>query len=143
MLIDFEKVYHSISWKFIHKVLTQMGFTEKFIGWIKLFNKNIETTIKQNWVMSKFIKIGHGCRKGDPIPAYLFIMAAEELNILITYNDNIVGIKINNTEFILSQYADDTTLIVYGSQQSLQNTLKILEIFGKGKYRQNQNYLDW
>ena len=32
MLIDFEKAYDSISWKFIYKVLTQMGFTEKFIG---------------------------------------------------------------------------------------------------------------
>ena len=62
MLIDFEKAYDSISWKFIYKVLTQMGFTEKFIGWIKLFNKNIETTIMQNGVMSEFIKIGRGCR---------------------------------------------------------------------------------
>ena len=130
MLIDFEKAYDSISWKFIYKVLTQMGFTEKFIGWIKLFNKNIETTIMQNGVMSEFIKIGRGCRQGDPISAYLFIMAAEVLNMLITYNDKIVGIKFNNTEFKLSQYADDTTLILDGSQQSLQNALNILEIFG-------------
>ena len=80
--------------------------------------------------MSEFIKIGHGCRQGDPISAYLFIMAVEVLNILITYNDRIVGIKYNNTEFKLSQYADDTTLILDGSQQSLQNALNILEIFG-------------
>ena len=130
MLIDFEKAYDSISWKLIYKVLTQMGFTEKFIGWIKLFNKNIETTIMQNGVMSEFIKIGRGCRQGDLISAYLFIMAAEVLNMLITYNDKIVGIKFNNTEFKLSQYADDTTLILDGSQQSLQNALNILEIFG-------------
>ena len=69
--------------------------------------------------------IGRGCKQGDPISAYLFIMAAEVLNILITYNDKIVGIKLNNTEFKLSQYADDTTLILDGSQQSLQNALNI------------------
>ena len=93
-----------------------MGFTEKFIGWIKLFNKNIETTIMQNGIMSEFIKIGRGCRQGDPISAYLFIMAAEVLNILITYNDKMVGIKFKNTEFKFSQYADDTTLILDCSQ---------------------------
>ena len=80
MLIDFEKAYDWISWKFLYKVLSYMGFT----AWIKLFNTNIETTVIQNGVMSEFIKIDCGCRQGNPISSYLFIMAAEVLNMLIT-----------------------------------------------------------
>ena len=130
MLIDFEKAYDSISWKFIYKVLPYMGFTDPFIAWIKLFNTDIQTTIMQSGIMSEFIKIGRGCRQGDPISWYLFIMAAEVLNILITYNDKVTGITVNGFEFKLSQFADDTTLILDGSCQSIESALNILEIFG-------------
>ena len=39
----------------------------------------------------------------------------------------IKGIKINNNDFILTQYADDTTVILDGSEESLNETLHELE----------------
>ena len=41
-----------------------------------------------------------------------------------------VGILIDGIEFKITQFADDTTLILDGSQHSLQAALNILEIFG-------------
>ena len=41
----------------------------------------------------------------------------------------IVGIKIGKTEFKMVQYADDTTIIIDGSRDSLQATLNVLEIY--------------
>ena len=41
------------------------------------------------------------------------------------------GIKIQDTEFKLSQYADDTTLILDGSEQSFKISLTLIEAFGK------------
>ena len=40
------------------------------------------------------------------------------------------GISINGNEIKLSQYADDTTLILDGSEQSLQESLNLIDIFG-------------
>jgi hypothetical protein len=51
--------------------------------------------------------------------SYLFILCAEILAILIKQNKNIKGICINNTEYKISQYADDTSLALDGSPQSL------------------------
>ena len=45
MLIDFEKAFDSVSWKFLYKVLKSFGFDEKFINQIKLFNNNINVHI--------------------------------------------------------------------------------------------------
>ena len=44
-------------------------------------------------------------------------------------NNNIRGITINNNEIKLSQYADDTTLTLDCSEQSLDESLRLLDIF--------------
>ena len=59
------------------------------------------------------------CRQGDPISVYIFILCAEILNIKLKNNKNIKGIHINSKEYIISQFADDTTLFLDGSDKSL------------------------
>ena len=71
-----------------------------------------------------------GCRQGDPIAAYLFLLPAEILNLLIQQNLNIKGINLGGFEYKLAQFADDTTILLDGTLPSLQATLNILEIFG-------------
>ena len=73
--------------------------------------------------------LGRGCRQGDPISIYLFALCAEILVAKIRSNKNIKGIKINNTEIKLSQYSDDTSAYLDGSQTSLEETLNELDIF--------------
>ena len=74
--------------------------------------------------------IKRGCKQGDPISSYLFILGAQILQVLISENHVIKGIKINGKEIKLTQFADDTTLILDGTASSLQATLNTLEIFG-------------
>ena len=44
-------------------------------------------------------------------------------------NDNVKGITVNDKEFLASQYADDTTLILDGSEESLETCLSILKFY--------------
>ena len=74
-------------------------------------------------------KLGRGCRQGDPISPYLFILCAEILSVRIRNNKNIKGIKIDNIEIKFSQYADDASAFLDGSKQSLEAILKELETF--------------
>ena len=130
ILIDFQKAFDSISWNFIYKTLAFLGFTDEFMRWIKLFNTDIKATVLQSGFTSEFFDIGRGCRQGDPISTYLFIISAQILNLLIVNKSDIRGITIKDFEFKISQFADDTTLILDGSRKSLLAALNILELFG-------------
>ena len=63
-----------------------------------------------------------GCRQGDPLSPYIFLLCAEILSRVFKSNQDIKGIKIEDTEYTLSQFADDTTVLSDGSEKSLNET---------------------
>ena len=48
----------------------------------------------------------------------------------IRQNKEICGINVNGKEIKLSQYADDTTLILGGSEKSFLEALRMIDLFG-------------
>ena len=130
MLIDFEKAFDSLSWKFLELTLALFKFGPSFKKWIQIINKDIVAYAIQCGIFSEPISIKRGCRQGDPIAPYLFLLPAELLSALILQNPQIKGIKIGGFEYKLAQYADDTTLLLDGSQSSLSAALNVLEVFG-------------
>ena len=57
--------------------------------------------------------------RGCPLSPYLFILTGEVLAKAGRKNENISGINVNDKEIEISQYADDTTLILDGSTSFL------------------------
>ena len=78
-----------------------------------------------------FFSLERGVRQGCPLSPYIFILCAEILVNAIRKDKKIKGININGTECNISQYADDTTLFLDGSEKSLQASLDILDCFSK------------
>ena len=126
LIIDFEKAFDSISWKFINKVLDFFNFGENLKKWINILNKNVNLCVIQNGIFSPFFYIGRGCRQGDPVSPYIFNLCVEILALLIRYNTNIKGIFIKQREYCLLQYADDTAIFLNGSEKSLKSALDLL-----------------
>lgn len=131
LLIDFEKAFDSVSWKFIDKVLDFFNFGSSFKSWINTFNTNTNSCVHINGHLSERFFLQRGCRQGDPISPYIFLLCVEILAILIKNNKNIKGIKVGDKEFVMSQYADDTSLILDGSENSLKHSLLTLKFYAK------------
>ena len=50
---------------------------------------------------------------------------------MLQQNTAINGIKIGDVEYLLSQFANDTTIILDGSQQSPETAISILNLFAR------------
>ncbi len=131
LLIDFEKAFDSVSWLFINNVLNFLNFGPSIRNWFKTFYKNIKSRVIVNGHLSSWLPIGRGCRQGDPLSPYIFVICAEILAHLIRNNPNIKGINIHGNTFLLSQYADDTSIFLDGSTRSLEHTLLVLKFYEK------------
>ena len=130
VLIDFQKAFDSVSWSFMQKTLKFFGFKEDFCRWIKVLNTNIKASVQQCGILSETFDIERGCRQGDPISSFLFLLCAEIMFLMLSNNASLKGITIDGIEYKISQFADDTTLILDGTKSSLLTALNILEIFG-------------
>jgi hypothetical protein len=112
ILLDFEKAFDSVEWNFIRKSLEFLRFGPSIIHWFKTFYHNSESCVLNNGHLSKCFKIECGVRQGDPLSPYLFILSVELISAAIKFHPNINGIKIDDSEFLISQYADDSTPIL-------------------------------
>ena len=131
LLVDFEKAFDSVSWTFIQKTLSFFNFGTSIKNWVQTFYSDISSCVLVNGSVTDWFKIGRGCRQGDPLSPYLFLLCAEILAILVREEESIRGITIKDKMYTLSQYADDTTFLLDGSKQSLVNTLNLLTYFSK------------
>ena len=93
------------------------NFDNTIKSWIKLFNNDVIAYVSQCDLLSEKINIKRGCRQGDPMASYEFLLCAEILSIMIKNNQNITGITIANSQYKMTQFADDTTVILDGTKR--------------------------
>ena len=118
ILVDFEKAFNSVSFSFIQNTIKIFGFGQNFRKWIDILLGNSETKKKfvgvsvVNGHPTEQFKILRGCRQGDPISGYLFVLCIENLALTIKnskvtpYETTKGNKKLNDT------YADDLTLFL-------------------------------
>ena len=73
--------------------------------------------------------IQKGCRQGEPISLDLFLCLV--ILAMIHQNKKIKGISIDETEHKISQYADDTEIMLEGDKKSFETIIKTLDVFEK------------
>ena len=83
MTIDFEKAFDSMNHAFLVAALKKYSFGDNFIDWIKILLNNQESCVINGGNTTKYFKLERGARQGDPISAYLFILALEIFFIMI------------------------------------------------------------
>ena len=129
LIIDFEKAFDTMSWEFIKKTLHFFNFGDSIKRWISVFYNDISSAVVQSGFLSDFFQIQRGCRQGDPLSPYIFLLCAEILSLMLKQDKDIKGIKIGDSEYTVSQLADDTTIMLDGSEQSFESTMYLLNKF--------------
>ena len=76
-----------------------------------------------------FLNLKEELGRAAPLSPFLFVLGVEILAEKIRKNETIKRITVSENEIKVSQYADDTTLILDGSKESLICALQVLENF--------------
>jgi len=126
--LDFEKAFDLLEWNFMIETLKQYNLGDNFISWIKILYKNASFVVKNNGWLSESTKMERGVRQGCPISAMLFILAIEIMSIHIRTHNEIVGFTFDDIVHKLSQYADDTTLLL-ANVDSIKVCLNVINRF--------------
>ena len=129
LLIDFEKAYDSISFSYIKKCLSFFKFGESLINWVMLLLKNFSAVINHCGNISEKFDIKKGCRQGDPIASYLFIICIEVLAHKLRSDNKIEAFQIGQKSHLLEIYADDCSIFLKPDAKNLRQTCEILKSF--------------
>ena len=98
--MDIEKAFDSLDHSFLISVFKKIGFGENFNDWIKKLLYKLESCVLNGGFTTKYFNFEKGAHQGDPISAYLFILALEILFLLIKNDFSIKGIKVCDYVFL-------------------------------------------
>ena len=108
MVVDYSKAFDTMEWEFISKSLRLFNFGDRLINMVKLLQANSFSKIEQNVFFSEHIILERGCRQGDPVSPYLFVLSAEIL-LTIRRCEDVRGLRVGTKKANISLFADDTT----------------------------------
>ena len=131
ILVDFKKAFNSISHKFLKSTLKVFNFSDKIVHWINTILSDFSSQTLVNGHLGEIIELLRGCRQGDPIKGYLFILAIEILLMKLRSTTTIhpwtsrQGIKL-----LEEGYADDLTILLrsLGLRMDIHQVKEVLKI---------------
>ena len=129
--MNIEKVFDSLDLDFLLTVLKKFSFDENFIYWINIILNNQQSSIINAGLTTPCFNLQKSARQGDPVLAYLFIIALEVLFDLVKNNADIRGKTIFNHDFLYTTFADDLTFFFNDllSVKNLIDTFKVYSLF--------------
>eukprot|EP00966_Prymnesium_polylepis_P087464 2023768-Prymnesium_polylepis.2 len=113
--LDMEKAFDRVSYSFTTKGLEALGFGDRFRGWIGMLHNTTKAPRRRIYVngyYSEWSDIKCGVAQGCPLSPLLFLIVAEALRESFEMEPLLKGIEIGGTRHLLSQFADDTALIL-------------------------------
>ncbi|XP_028084604.1 uncharacterized protein LOC114285700 [Camellia sinensis] len=122
--LDFEKAYDSLNWEFLWPMMNNLGFGEKWLVWMRNCISSVRVSVLVNGSPTEEFQPQKGLRQGDPLSPFLFIIAAEALNLLLARaveKGLFRGASVGSNDLRIShlQFADDTIVFCEGENKAL------------------------
>ena len=112
--------------------MNKIGFSSKFVQFVKILYRNNIFYVINNGYMSPPIQLLRDLRQGWPLSLPLYVIQGEITTGNINNNENIKGVKIpnNNKELKISQYADNSNFLL-AEQESIKLVINFFEKLNK------------
>ncbi|XP_071683220.1 uncharacterized protein [Lolium perenne] len=132
--LDFEKAYDRVNWDFLGEVLRCKGFDAGYIHRILQLVSGGQTVISINGEVGPFFRNKRGVRQGDPLSPLLFNFIGEVLSGILSAAasaGHIHGLVPHLLPGGIThlQYADDTLILIQGSDEDIANLKFLLMCF--------------
>ena len=131
--LDQEKAFDRVNHNFLQRVLEKFNFGPDFCHWVRVIYTDISSVINNGWLSSPF-PLQRWVRQGCPLSPLLYYLVVESLGQAIRRDTSIQGFQIpgsKNKHCKVSQYADDTTLIL-ANDYSITRAFNLITIFERG-----------
>ena len=125
-----EKAFDRVSYEFTKRGLDAYDFGHKFRKWVGMMHDETSPPKRRMYVngyYSEWFPILSGVAQGCPLSPLLFLIVAEALKSAIDMQPGIKGITIRDIAYKLSQFADDTTIIL-GTKAEINTQTKPYKI---------------
>ncbi|GJR66773.1 reverse transcriptase domain, reverse transcriptase zinc-binding domain protein [Tanacetum coccineum] len=114
--------------------MKKMGFRDKWCKWVDSCLRSASMSILVNGSPSEEFRLKRGIRQGDPLSHFLFILAAEGLNALVSEaveKGIFRGVAVGEDNVTVShlQYADDTIFFEEWNKENAKSLMCILKCF--------------
>ena len=83
MMLNMQKAYNWVRWKFVIKILALFGFSPVFVQWVKQCILTVSFSVLFNGYLTEWFKPQRGLHQGDSLSPYLFILCYEVLSGLL------------------------------------------------------------
>jgi len=135
--VDFEKAYDSVDWRYLEEVMGKLNFPLAWRKWIMECVTSASASVLVNGCPNDEFIFERGLRQGDPLSPFLFLLAAECLNVMMNamvdnglFSEYNVGAQAALTVTHL-QFDDDTLLIGGKSWANVRALKNVLLLFQK------------
>ena len=115
LFLDMEKAFDRVSYAFTKRGLKALGFGPNFRKWVGMMYNEDRPPRRRMYVngyYSEWFDIKSGVAQGCPLSPLLFLVVAEALNVSFAMEPGLKGIQIGKNYYKLSQFADDTSLLL-------------------------------
>lgn len=131
---DYYKAYDCVEWRYINCVMESVGFGHNFLRWMRIFYPSncpspYYARISMNNFLSQPYSIERGIRQGCPLSCLVWAICIEPMACKLRIHPHIHGVTVHQEEVKLALYADDTTIVLDGSEDSLRNSMLLVNSF--------------
>jgi len=133
--VDFEKTYDLVDWEYLDVVMNKMAFPVLWRKWIKECVTTATASILVNGSPTDEFPLKRGLRQGGPLSPFLFLLAAEGLNIMIksvVENNLYTGYAVGASNSVVVshlQFVDDMLLLGTKSWANVRALREVLTLF--------------